>query len=116
MSNERGLIEKINRQVNQMDLRENVDIGLGAVLGGCRQYVLEKRRRLIAEGIDPARLEPWTVVRPPQGSDPGGLHGVLVLDGKTVLDNLNAGWTVPKADITKGPHGYLFVAPWVTAQ
>lgn len=109
MSSEQGLIQKINRQVNAMNLRETVDEGTGPMLGGCRQYVLQKQQQLIAAGIDPSRLQPWTVSIPNQG-----LHGVLVVDGKTVLDNLNP-WPTPRSDVTQGNNGYVFIAPWSPA-
>jgi predicted transglutaminase-like cysteine proteinase len=110
MSNERGVVEKINRQVNDLGLHETVDNGVGEVPGGCRLSVLEKQKRLIAAGIAPSRLQPYTVA-----VQNGPMHGVLLLDNDTVLDSLNP-WPTPKADLEKGPNRYFFIAPWGPAE
>ena len=94
-------IDSINQRVNHMVLRETIDIGTGPIQGGCRLYAEEKRRQLIASGMDPSRIELWVVSVPREGV----LHEVLVLDGDRVLDNLDP-WTE-----TKRATGYVFL--WI---
>lgn len=59
----------------------------GAARGDCEDYVLTKRRELIASGVSPDALS-VAIVETPRGES----HAVLVMatrDGDYVLDNLN---------------------------
>ena len=64
----------------------------GTAYGDCEDYVLEKRRVLIGEGVDPKTLS-IAVVR----SHGGDIHAVLLVateNGEYVLDNLSY-WVLP---------------------
>jgi hypothetical protein len=101
------LIEKVNQRVNQRltyrATNNSYDWIAYADAGDCKTYVALKRQALIREGVKPERLTIW------QGQDEkGGLHAVLVVDRRRVLDNRFA-WTVSLDDLRDfggRAHGY----------
>lgn len=97
-------INKINRKVNRaITSRTDLEIyGQGEVwatplgdaqrFGDCEDYVLEKRRALIAAGFPPKALSIAVVLTPRKER-----HAVLLVNGEAgeyVLDNLNS-WVTP---------------------
>lgn len=92
-----GELKRINAQVNRI-YRPMTDLEMWGkeevwsypiAAADCEDYVLEKRRRLIALGIAPGNLL-VTVLRQPNGDG----HAVLTIRttrGDFVLDNLDAG-------------------------
>jgi predicted transglutaminase-like cysteine proteinase len=109
----RDLFDRVNREVNRAILpRKDKDLGVvdhwGAVLaadgrrwGDCEDYVLEKRRRLIAGGV-PAGALSIALVQAQNGE----AHAVLLAGtdrGEFVLDNLTP-WIVPW---TEAPYRWL---------
>lgn len=98
------MLNAINRQVNgaiapatdRVDARKadvwSLPLAEGRASGDCEDYVLEKRRALLARGL-PAEALAIAVVRTRHGEN----HAVLVVDtdaGELVLDNRSA-WIAP---------------------
>jgi len=82
-------VQKINRQVNSSitprnDRGDSWDIKV--TYGDCEDYVVEKRRRLLAAGW--ASKDVQIAIGTIKGQT--GYHAVLVVDGKYVLDNLTS--------------------------
>lgn len=96
-----GELDRVNQRVNAMGLHETVDWGTGPIDGGCRLYAEEKRRELIADGMNPGRIALWAV------SMRQGLHEVVVIDGQTVLDNLYD-WPEKRSTLERS-EGYVFL-------
>lgn len=103
------LLNTVNRDVNR-DVHKESDFNLygmpefwslprvidGKMYGDCEDYALEKRRRLIAEGV-PAQALSMAVVVTARGES----HAVLVVsveNGDIVLDNLSP-WATPWEDL-----------------
>ena len=85
------LLERVNRQVNRRIApvrNEVIDVwSINATRGDCEEYVLAKRKALIAAGIPPSALSIVYALRN------GGGHAILAIhtdSGSYVLDNLNA--------------------------
>lgn len=103
------LLKRVNREINRAIVPATdeqisgswdrwdepvADLGgaKGTAYGDCEDYVLEKRRVLIAQGVDPKTLS-IAVVR----SHGGDIHAVLIAateNGEYVLDNLSY-WVLP---------------------
>lgn len=99
-----SLIRRINDEINAaiapssdadlygVEERWTLPLDEGSLAGDCEDYVLEKRRALIAAGIDPAALSIAVVV-----TNQGVTHAVLLVrtdKGEYVLDNLTP-WVEP---------------------
>lgn len=70
-------------------------------IGDCEDFALEKRKELIAAGLDPKRAKVWVVV-----IDKADEHAVLVVDGAYVLD-LRSPIVEQRSALAAG--GYKFV-------
>jgi len=86
-----ALLERVNRQVNRRITpvrNEVIDVwSIDATRGDCEEYVLAKRKALIAAGIPPSALSIVYALRN------GGGHAILAIHtdrGSYVLDNMNA--------------------------
>lgn len=104
-----ALLQQVNRNINgaiikQDDLRsrgvaDHWDLPLadgGKPYGDCEDFVLEKRRALVAQGVSPRALS-MAIARTRRGE----LHAVLVVAtdrGELILDNLTP-WVTPWAQL-----------------
>lgn len=88
----RDIIRKTDIANNGVEERWSTPLEDGTKFGDCEDYVLEKRRALIAEGFPPSALSIAVVTTPWNDT-----HAVLLVagdKGEYVLDNLSP-WVVP---------------------
>lgn len=104
-----ALLQQVNRTINSAIIKkddmssrglpDHWDLPLadgGKPYGDCEDFVLEKRRALVAQGVSPRALS-MAIARTRRGE----LHAVLVVttdQGELILDNLSP-WVTPWAEL-----------------